>query len=98
MGAFVLTDLLDEEIVCTLYSENVTSAWKTISPVVALLRHKLGTAAIWENFEYLAQRATVFIARNENGTYPRNIPRMPLDDVIVDRWKVRGSEAPTRES
>jgi hypothetical protein len=89
MGAFVLTGLLDERIVCTLYSENVTSAWKSIAPVTALLRTKLDSPSIWENFEYLAMRATAFMQRYPNGTYPGSLARMPLDDALVHRWKNR---------
>lgn len=87
MGAFVLTNLLDEYIVCTLYSENVTSAWRSISPVAALLRHKMDSASIWENFEYLAQRANLFMERYPRGVYPHGVARMPTDNMLVDRWK-----------
>lgn len=90
MGAFVLTGLLDEFIVCTLYSENVTSAWKSIAPVTALLRHKLGTPSIWENFEYLADRAQRFIQEHPEGLYPKNLKRLPVDGVLVERWRERG--------
>ncbi len=91
MGAFVVTGLLDERIVCTLYSENVTSAWKSIAPVTALLRAKLDTQAIWENFEYLAFRAERFIERYPNGTYAQTAPRMPLDSTLVERWQKQKS-------
>lgn len=90
MGAFVLAHLLDGRIVCMLYSENVTSAWKSIAPVAALLRHKLETPAIWENFEYLAVLSEDFIERYPNGMYPRSLRRMPADDRLVERWKSRG--------
>lgn len=93
MGAFVLTGLLDERIVCTLYSENVTSAWNAIAPVTALLRAKLDTPSIWENFEYFAARGAKFIERNPGGTYPHGVDRMPLDDVLVKRWRERKREA-----
>ncbi len=90
MGAFVVTGLLDEHIVCTLYSENVTSAWKSIAPVTALLRNKLQSPSIWENFEYLAARSTQFMDRYPNGVYPKTQSRMPTDDLLVDRWKSQG--------
>ena len=93
MGAFVLTGLLDERIVCTLYSENVTSAWNAIAPVTALLRAKLDSPSIWENFEYFAVRAANFIERNPGGTYPHGADRMPLNDVLVRRWRERKNEA-----
>lgn len=89
MGAFVLTGLLDGNIVCTLYSENVTSAWQSIAPVTALLRHKLQSPAIWENFEYLACLAQRFIEQHPTGTYPVGLARMPTDDALVRRWQTR---------
>lgn len=87
MGAFVLSNLLDEQIVCTLYSENVTSAWTSISPIAALLRHKIGSPAIWENFEYLARRATEFIEKHPGGLYPKHVARMPANDALVARFE-----------
>lgn len=89
MGAFVFTGLLDEFIVCTLYSENVTSAWASIAPVTALLRYKIGTPSIWENFEYLAERAQRFIEEHPDGLYPKDRPRLPVNTVLLDRWKLR---------
>lgn len=90
MGAFVLTRLLDRRIVCTLYAENVTSAWRSIAPVAALLRHKLESPSIWENFEYLAVLSEHFTERYPSGLYPPSLRRMPLDDRLVERWKSRG--------
>jgi hypothetical protein len=89
MGAFVLTRLLDERIVCLLYAENVTSAWRSISPVAGLLRYKLDNPAVWENFEYLAYLAKRFSERHPRGQYPERIQRMPLDGILVARWKSR---------
>lgn len=89
MGAFVLTKLLDDRTVCMLYAENVTSAWRAISPVAALIRHKLNSPSVWENFEYLAFLATRFIERYPNGLYPSDVPRMPVDAVLIERFKAR---------
>ena len=91
MGAFVLTNLLDEHIVCRLYSENVTSAWRSIAPVAALLRQKLGSPQIWENFEYLAVVSARFIERYPDGLFPRRMSRMPVDNRVLDRWKTQKS-------
>lgn len=89
MGAFVLSNLLDSQIVCMLYAENATSAWRAISPVAALIRHKLNAPSVWENFEYLALLSTQFIERYPNGLYPKDLPRMPLDQRLVERYKER---------
>ena len=96
MGAFVYTNLLDDFIVCTLYSENVTSAWKSIAPVAALLRYKLNSPSIWENFEYLALLGSRFIERHPDGLYPAGEARMPVDTILVDRWKSRRESAVVR--
>ncbi|HZZ66064.1 MAG TPA: DUF4760 domain-containing protein [Candidatus Baltobacteraceae bacterium] len=89
MGAFVLSNLLDSQIVCMLYSENVMSAWTAISPVAALLRHKLNAPSVWENFEYLALLGTQFVERYPNGLYPKDLPRLPVDQRLVERYKQR---------
>lgn len=91
MGAFVFTKLLDKHIVCTLYSENVTSAWHSIAPVVALLREKLDSPAVWENFEYLAVLSEEFIKQYPHGLFPQELRHMPVDKRLVDRWKARAS-------
>jgi hypothetical protein len=89
MGAFVFTNLLDQRIVCTLYSENVTSAWHSIAPVAALLREKLEAPSVWENFEYLAVLADDFIKQYPKGLYPAAMRHMPVDTRLVERWKSR---------
>jgi len=89
MGAFVFTKLLDRRIVCTLYAENVTSAWCSIAPVAALLREKLEAPAVWENFEYLAVLSEEFIARYPGGLFPGSLRRMPIDERLVQRWRTR---------
>lgn len=89
MGAFVFTGLLDRRIVSTLYSENVTSAWRSIAPVAALLREKLESPAVWENFEYLTILSEDFIKRYPRGLFPASMRRMPLDGRLIDRWKAR---------
>jgi hypothetical protein len=89
MGAFVFTNLLDRRIVCTLYAENVTSAWRSIAPVAALLREKLDVPSVWENFEYLAVLADDFIKQYPKGLYPPALRHMPVDTRLVARWKSR---------
>lgn len=87
MGAFVMAGLLKADIVCTLYSENVTSAWRTIGPITALLRSAHGLPQLWENFEYLARLSTSFIENHPDGLFPKNVERMPVDDSLIKRWR-----------
>jgi hypothetical protein len=82
MGSFVKHDIIDEEIACDLWSGIVESAWDSLVPVLAILRRTVGPA-LWENFEYFAARAKAWSGRHGGGTYPKDVPRLPVDDV----WK-----------
>lgn len=91
MGAFVLTGLLSRDIVCNLYGENVLSAWRTIAPVAALVRHRTGRPGIWENFEFLASISDDFFTSYPGGVYPKGVKRMPVDNTLVRRWDALNS-------
>ena len=82
MGSFVKHDIIDEEIACDLWSGIVLTAWEPLVPVLAIYRRTQGPG-VWENFEYLAAKATAFNARHTGGTYPKDQPRLPVEDV----WK-----------
>ncbi len=97
VGAFVLSGIIDERVVLRfLLPTQVLEAWKSLAPVVALLRHRLHDPALWENFEYLAARSERFIKRHPHGTYPHKATRMPADDSLVKQWLVQepGAAAP----
>jgi hypothetical protein len=93
MGAFVMARLLSADIVCTLYAENVTSAWRTIGPIAILVRESRNLPQLWENFEYLARLSTSFIENHPDGLFPKHVERMPVDDSLLKRWRQR-SPAP----
>jgi len=82
MGSFVKHDIIDDEIACDLWAGIVVTAWDSLTPVLAILRRAAGSA-LWENFEYFSGKAKTWSARHEGGTYPKDQPRLPVEDV----WK-----------
>lgn len=93
MGAFVLTGMLNRDIVCALYNQNVLDAWKAIAPLVAFVRKQRNMPAIWENFEYLAVLAEDFGAKHPNGIYPRSFRHMPADDALLRQFDASSQQA-----
>lgn len=75
IGTYVKRGLIDEGILLDITSAQVVNAWNLVEPVVAVLRVKRGPST-FENFEYLAVRATLFTQRYPDGTYPAGVPRM----------------------
>lgn len=82
LGAFVYAGILSKDIVCTLYSANVMETWETLSPIVYYVRAGRKSEAIWEYFEYLAVASEDYIAGHPEGSYPRGVRRMDVDDSL----------------
>ncbi|HZY99216.1 MAG TPA: hypothetical protein VFE36_06560, partial [Candidatus Baltobacteraceae bacterium] len=59
IGTFVKRGLIDEDALLDVTSSQVTVAWRLCDPVIAAVRTKSGLSA-FENFEYLAVRATLW--------------------------------------
>lgn len=75
IGTYVKRGLIDESTLLDVTSAQITNAWKCADPAVAVGREQTGPSA-FENFEYLAMRATLWQRRYPEGTYPRGVPRM----------------------
>lgn len=77
MGSMVRYGMLDREVTLALWSHLASVTWETLAPITALVRERIGTDALWENFEYLASLSKAWIAQDRS-TYPRDVPRLPL--------------------
>jgi len=98
LGIFVKRRLVDAEVFLDAYATLITNNWKYLEPFIVLSR-RLGGPALWENFEYLAVRATSWLERYPNGTLPKNFPRLPLSNEWlygVDAEAERNSILPSR--
>lgn len=76
IGTYCKHRLIDEKVVLDITSSQVLQAWKNAEPLIAIVRERAGLSA-FENFEYLAMRATLWIARYPDGNYPARLGRMP---------------------
>jgi hypothetical protein len=75
IGTFMKYGLIDERSWLDIASAQIIRAWHDLEPVMVTARRRTGPAA-FENFEYLAVRATLWTTRSPEGYYPRNLPRM----------------------
>jgi len=75
IGTYCKYALIDEKVLLDITSAQVLSAWRSAEPLITLVRERAGMSA-FENFEYLAMRATQWGRRYPDGTYPARLPRM----------------------
>lgn len=75
VGTYTKHGLIDERILLDVISAQVANAWNLVEPLIAALR-STRDLSVFENFEYLAVRATQWSRRYPQGTYPAGMPRM----------------------
>jgi len=91
IGSFMKYGLMDENAWLDVAGTQVTAAWDYLEPAIEFMRKKRGRSA-YENFEYAAVRAKLFMRRYPDGNYPRSTPR-------IEDFKQRFMQsAPERES
>jgi hypothetical protein len=79
IGSFVRSGLIDETIYMRTEWYNVRLYWELLAVPIAIRRHL--NPNVFEDFEYLAARAEMWIASHPNGDYPANVRRVRLPDV-----------------
>jgi hypothetical protein len=86
IGSLVKQQLVPERSVLDVFSFVMTQDWDRGLDIIAVARRGAGPA-VWENFEYLVARARIWHKANSQGAYPRNAPRIPVEDrwLAVDR-------------
>jgi hypothetical protein len=80
IGAYVRSDLIDEDLFLQAHWYNVLLYWKLLLPSVSIVRKN--RPYTWENFEYLASRAQAWSDRHPHGNYPASAPRM----AAISAW------------
>lgn len=86
VGALILAGLLDPDLAIPIYGTDVVRAWDRLESVTAIGRREGGNA-IWENFEYAAMLCKTWMKTHPQGGYPRNAPRLPVEDVWLEADK-----------
>jgi hypothetical protein len=81
VGTLLKNNLVDENAWMDLFSRLTVSYWNRLEPVVAIMRRRRGD---WQfaNFEYMAQRAHLWLEKHPAGTFPNHTSRAK----IIDKW------------
>jgi hypothetical protein len=80
IGTYCKYGLIDKRILLDITSAQVLTAWTNAEPAISIIREHTGPSA-FENFEYLATCAMLWIRRYPNGTYPARLARMSSFDM-----------------
>lgn len=75
IGTYCKHGLVDERILLDITSSQVARGWECAEPAIMLIRESTGPSG-FENFEYLAVRAKLWVQKYPAGTYPAGLPRM----------------------
>lgn len=81
IGSLVKQGLVPAEAVLDCFALVLVTDWTDAQDLVAISRRNRGPG-VWENFEYLVVCSRRWIEKNQGGSYPRNLPRIALED----RW------------
>lgn len=77
VGSLVKNRLIPVDPFLDVYAFRVLQAWELMTPITVLARHNVGDA-VWENFEYLAVVAKVWIENPRRVSYPKRTPHAVL--------------------
>ena len=84
IGSFVRSGLIDEHTYLQTDWYNVNLYWGLLADVIAISR--TNRPHLFENFEYLASRATQWVTEHPHGDYPQWAQRLLAQrDVLQDR-------------
>jgi hypothetical protein len=75
VGTFMKYGLMDEASWLDAASSQIINSWNGLEPAITAMRLRSGPSA-YENFEYAAVRATLWVRRLPDGNYPAGLPRM----------------------
>jgi hypothetical protein len=86
VGALIIDGLLDGNLTCKIYGNDISIAWDQLQGVIAIGRRTQG-ANVWENFEYAAMLAKRWREAHPEGAYPRGAPRLEVKDDWLEADK-----------
>ena len=79
IGIFVKYGLVDKNIACEMWSNEIVSDWKRMAPAIAIMQQR-GTPYGWQNFEYMFTLCQAWLERYPEGRFPRNRRRVRLEN------------------
>ena len=78
IGIFVKYGLVDENIACEMWANEIVLDWQRMSPVIALVQQR-GLPFAWHNFEYMYTLCDAWLRRYPEGRFPRTRRRAVFD-------------------
>src|SRR5579872_1295565 len=83
MGSIIKLGLTSEAAFMDTTSMQCIAAWNKLVPVIAFIRRARGSQ-VYDNFEWLASRSMMWEARHPDGSYPKDTPRLRLEDTLPE--------------
>ena len=77
IGIFVKYGLVDKNIACEMWSNEIVTDWKRMAPAIAIIQQS-GRRYGWQNFEYMFTLCEAWLERYPDGKFPRNRRRVRL--------------------
>lgn len=83
VGIVVKAGLIQKELVLETWNDIIVSGWTQFEPVTAIFRRTQDPLA-YEAFEYLTVLARRWQREHPNGSFPKNLPRIEIDDPYAE--------------
>jgi len=80
-GGYYRLGVIDRRAFMRQFAEIILEYWQLLAPVVALSVSRDGVNTRLEHFEYLTVQAQKWVSNHPRGDYPKDVPRIPLDDI-----------------
>ncbi len=75
IGSYVKHRLMDESTWLDVAAPQILAVWDAMEPAFRKMRERFGDSS-YENFEFLAVRAQLWLQRYPDGNYPKGVARM----------------------
>jgi hypothetical protein len=83
IGIFVKYGLVDENIACEMWANEIVLDWKRMAPAIAIMQGR-GSSYGWQNFEYMYTLCEAWLQRYPEGRFPQNRRRVRLENAWPD--------------
>jgi hypothetical protein len=70
IGIFVKYGLVDENIACEMWANEIVLDWKRMTPAIAVMQGRSATFG-WQNFEYMYVLCEAWLERYPHGRFPK---------------------------
>jgi hypothetical protein len=83
VGIVVKAGLIRKELVMETWSDIIVAGWMQFEPATAIFRRAQDPLA-YEAFEHLTVPARRWQKEHPNGSFPKNLPRIEIDDPYAE--------------